>query len=67
MNERPGSQYNDIINLGRPVSRHPRMNQSERAVQFSPFAALTDYHEKVAEAEQAQTYTGQEIIETLDI
>ena len=36
--------YDDIINLPHPTSlRHPRMPISERAGQFSPFAALTDH------------------------
>ncbi len=42
--------YNDIINLPHHVSKvHPRMTMSERAAQFSPFAALTGHHEAVKE------------------
>lgn len=37
-------RYDDIIRLPHPVSaKHPRMTMLERAAQFSPFAALTDY------------------------
>ena len=43
-------QYEDIIHLPHPVSkRHPRMPQSDRAAQFSPFAALTGYEAVIAE------------------
>lgn len=42
--------YSDIINLPHHVSKvHPRMTMSERAAQFSPFAALTGHHEAVKE------------------
>lgn len=43
-------RYDDIINLPHHVSKtHPRMPCSERAAQFSPFAALTGYADAVAE------------------
>lgn len=43
--------YDDIIGLPHHVSdRHPRMPVSDRAAQFSPFAALTGYEAVVAEA-----------------
>ena len=43
-------KYDDIINLPRPVSsKHPPMPISDRAAQFSPFAALTGYDEAVME------------------
>ena len=43
--------YEDIINLEHPTSkRHPRMKLSDRAAQFSPFAALTGYEDAVVEA-----------------
>ena len=61
------SKYDDIINLGHPASSRPKMSRSDRAAQFSPFAALTDYHKQVADAEKSQTYSDQEIIEPLDI
>ena len=42
--------YDDILHLSRPVSgRHPPMSRSDRAAQFSPFAALTGYEAAVRE------------------
>ena len=36
--------YNDIINLERPISkRHGKMPIEDRAAQFAPFAALTGF------------------------
>lgn len=50
MNKNEFSEYDDIINLSRPVScKHPRMPVSDRAAQFSPFAALTGYEEAIKE------------------
>ena len=47
----PTHQYDDILNLPRPVSRrHRPMPIEERAVQFAPFAALTSYEEILMEA-----------------
>ncbi|MBQ4511847.1 MAG: hypothetical protein II969_02565 [Anaerolineaceae bacterium] len=43
--------YNDILNLPRPEpKRHLRMSLSDRAAQFSPFAALTGYSGVIDEA-----------------
>ena len=43
-------RYDDIIGLPRPVSNnHAPMPMTERAAQFSPFAALTGYGDAVAE------------------
>ncbi len=43
--------YNDIINLLRPVSKkHPPMPLHDRAAQFAPFAALTGYEVAIDEA-----------------
>ncbi len=43
-------RYDDIINLPHPVSKnHAAMPMTERAAQFSPFAALTGYGDAVAE------------------
>lgn len=61
------NQYTDIINLGRPLSKRPKMPVENRAAQFSPFAALTSYHEKITEAENSQDYLEQEIIDSQDI
>lgn len=60
-------KYQDIIDLDRPISRHSRMARSDRAVQFSPFAALTTYHEKISELEDSQDYPEQDIIDYQDI
>ena len=43
-------KYDDIINLPHHLSdHHPRMSISDRAGQFSPFAALTGYEQAVEE------------------
>ena len=42
--------YDDIIDLPHHVSAaHPQMSMTERAAQFSPFAALTGYHAAIEE------------------
>ena len=43
------SNYDDIIHLPRPQSRHAKMPLIDRAAQFSPFAALTGYDGIIAE------------------
>lgn len=43
------NNYNDIINLDRPVSKHPHLSIDSRASQFAPFAALVGYDEQVKE------------------
>lgn len=44
-------RYDDIINLSRPVSKkRSPMSNSDRAAQFSPFAALTGYDAVIAES-----------------
>ena len=43
-------RYDDIIHLPHHQSvKHPRMTMTERAAQFSPFAALTGYGAVIAE------------------
>lgn len=43
-NHEDGHRYDDIIDLPHHVSKtHPQMPLSDRAAQFSPFAALTGY------------------------
>jgi len=42
-------KYDDIINLPRPESKRPRMPLSDRAAQFSPFAALSGHDESIRE------------------
>lgn len=44
------NNYDDIINLDRPISNHPKMLLYKRAAQFSPFAALTGYDDMVSDA-----------------
>lgn len=47
------SCYDDILNLPHHVSvSHPHMPLSERAAQFSPFAALSGHREAVKKAER---------------
>lgn len=41
--------YDDIIHLSRPISKHPRMSLHQRSAQFAPFAALTGYEGQVKE------------------
>lgn len=42
--------YDDIIGLPHPTSKkHPRMPLSDRAAQFSPFAALTGHEAAIRE------------------
>ena len=41
--------YDDIINLKRPISKHPKMSLYKRSAQFAPFAALTGYEGQVKE------------------
>ncbi|MCD8198419.1 MAG: hypothetical protein LUE24_14875 [Lachnospiraceae bacterium] len=60
MDKRKIEDYQDIIHLPHFVSRErPHMSMSERAAQFSPFAALTGYESAVEEAtrlaEQAES------------
>ena len=51
--------YKDILYLEHPTSlNHPRMSLINRAGQFSPFAALTGYEDKVKETAR---YTDTEI------
>lgn len=43
-------QYDDIINLPRPVSlKHPRMSRADRAAQFGSFSALTGHAAAIKE------------------
>lgn len=51
--------YEDIIHMSRPVSAaHPPMSMHDRAAQFSPFAALTGYHDIIEE--ETKLHTGEE-------
>jgi len=44
------NEYDDIINLKRPKSKRLKMDISQRANIFNPFAALTGYQESINEA-----------------
>lgn len=43
------NNYDDIINLNRPMSKHKHMTIEERSAQFAPFAALVGYDNTVKE------------------
>lgn len=43
------SQYDDIIHLNRPESKHKHLSNDSRAAQFAPFAALTGYEDAIIE------------------
>jgi len=43
------SKYDDIINIDRPFSKHPKMSINDRSAQFSPFAALDGYDDSIKE------------------
>ena len=49
------SNYDDIINLNRPISKHPHQSIESRASQFAPFAALVGYDEQVKETARLTT------------
>ncbi|MRH71974.1 hypothetical protein GIX77_05825 [Lactobacillus reuteri] len=59
------SMYRDIINTPRHISQaHTPMTTEDRAAQFSPFAALTGYHQllaKVGEKYSHKTYSTAEM------
>lgn len=44
------NNYDDIINLDRPISKHPKMSIEERAAIFSSFDPLEGYNEKIDES-----------------
>ena len=49
------SNYDDIINLNRPISKQPHQSIESRASQFAPFAALVGYDEQVKETARLTT------------
>ena len=53
------NNYDDIINLNRPISKHSHLSIESRASQFAPFAALTGYEDEIEEA-------GKEFIKKMD-
>ncbi|MBR1736840.1 MAG: hypothetical protein IJ736_07470 [Firmicutes bacterium] len=45
--------YTDIIDFPHHISKfHPHMTMTERAAQFSPFAALTGHAQAISETEK---------------
>ena len=73
------NEYDDIIDLPRPKSKHEPMPMSDRAAQFSPFAALTGYGDAIdetarltdrrielSEEERAELDYKQQYLSTLD-
>lgn len=42
-------KYDDILKLPRPKSLRRKMTMTERAAQFSPFAALSGYEDAISE------------------
>ncbi|MBO5120505.1 MAG: hypothetical protein J6C28_02310 [Bacilli bacterium] len=46
------SNYDDIINLKRPISKRESMSLENRAAQFAPFSALSGYSEACREVER---------------
>lgn len=65
---KPG-KYDDIIALPRPKSAHEPMPMSDRAAQFSPFAALTGYEDAIGETARltdARVELGESAVEELE-
>ena len=50
------NKYDDIVNLTRPISNHPKMPIQNRAKEFMPFAALTGYQESINEEGRIVSY-----------
>ncbi len=50
------NKYEDIMNLTRPISNHPKMPIENRAKEFMPFAALTGYQESINKEGRFVTY-----------
>lgn len=45
-------KYADMLEMSRPTSRKPKMSLNDRAAQFAPFAALTDYYDEIKESDR---------------
>ena len=43
------NNYDDIINLNRPISKHKHLGIDSRSAQFAPFSALVGYDDAVKE------------------
>ena len=56
------NDYSDIINLPHHVShKRNHMSMSERAAQFSPFAALTGYEEAIRKVQEEQLSANEKV------
>lgn len=56
------NDYSDIINLPHHVSnKHNHMSMSERAAQFSPFAALNGYEEAIRKVQEEQLSANEKV------
>ena len=55
------NNYDDIINLNRPISKHSHQSIESRASQFAPFAALVGYDSAIKE-----TPRNEDLIDSLD-
>lgn len=56
MSDNDNHKYNDIIHLPHHVSkRRPQMPLSERAAQFTPFAALSGYDDMIKKTDGTAT------------
>lgn len=42
--------YDDIVNIDKPKSKHKQMDRIQRASQFAPFSALKGYEESIFES-----------------
>ena len=60
------NKYEYIINLSRPISKHPKMTLYQRSAQFAPFSALTGYEGQVKETAR-QTYKKIELDEEIKL
>lgn len=69
-NSKDPHRYDDIISLSRPISKdHMPMSSVNRAAQFSPFAALTSYDDKIKEAMRLtdnEIYLDENVCDSLD-
>lgn len=62
MNHYENKKYEDMLHLPHHVSKtHPQMSKMDRAAQFSPFAALTDFEKAIKETSRMWVeYTDEE-------
>lgn len=51
-------KYDDILHMERPVSKHPKMDLTNRAKQFAPFSALRGFDIAVLTKEKENALIG---------